>query len=94
MLYEVITEVTVAEVQRSLVRQFDSNFLFSRNGGSFSYGGVSGGATFPDAIFNGVAGDGRVPVFEPGSGNGALVGPVVKEVVTDPSIASKGLFVV
>ena len=38
---QVMLEVTVAEVQRSLVRQFDSNFLFTRNGGSFTYGGVS-----------------------------------------------------
>lgn len=87
---QVMLEVTVAEVQRSLVRQFDSNFLFTRNGGSFTYGGVSGGATFPDAIFTGLEGDGRAPVF--GSDNGALVGPVVKEVVTDPSIDTKGLF--
>lgn len=53
---QVMLEVTVAEVQRSLVRQFDSNFIFAHNGGSFSFGGVTNGASFPDAVFNGVEG--------------------------------------
>jgi len=88
---QVMLEVTVAEVQRSLVRQFDSNFLFTRNGGSFTYGGVSGGATFPDLLVaDPVLGDVRVPVF--GSNNGALAGSAMKEVLTNPAIDNKGLF--
>lgn len=88
---QVMLEVTVAEVQRSLVRQFDSNFIFAHNGGSFSFGGVTNGASFPDAVFNGVGGDGRIPVFD--TTNGALVGPAVTEFAPNPlNIDGKGLF--
>ncbi len=36
---QVMLEVTVAEVQRSLVRRFDSNFHFFQSNGNFSWGG-------------------------------------------------------
>ncbi|AUI86828.1 pilus assembly protein CpaC [Vibrio azureus] len=40
---QVTLEVTVAEVQRSLVRRFDSNFHFFQKGGDFSWGGTTTG---------------------------------------------------
>ncbi len=39
---QVMLEVTVAEVQRSLVRRFDSNFHFFQSNGNFSWGDVRG----------------------------------------------------
>ena len=40
---QVMLEVTVAEVQRSLVRKFDANFhFFQTSGSNFSWGGASG----------------------------------------------------
>ncbi|MEF1187323.1 pilus assembly protein N-terminal domain-containing protein, partial [Vibrio sinaloensis] len=45
---QVMLEVTVAEVQRSLVRKFDSNFHFFESNGSFSWGGTSAGAIIDD----------------------------------------------
>ncbi len=47
---QVMLEVTVAEVQRSLVRKFDANFHFFEQNGSFSWGGTSAGATLPTAV--------------------------------------------
>ncbi len=42
---QVMIEVTVAEVQRSLVRRFDSNFHFFEGNGKFSWGQHLRGAT-------------------------------------------------
>ncbi|KJY85008.1 pilus assembly protein CpaC [Vibrio galatheae] len=49
---QVMLEVTVAEVQRSLVRKFDANFNFFQSSGSkFNWGGVNGpGAILTDTI--------------------------------------------
>ncbi|ENM5730488.1 type II and III secretion system protein family protein [Vibrio mimicus] len=54
---QVMLEVTVAEVQRSLVRRFDSNFHFFEKNGNFSWGGTSAGGIIDD--IGGVVG----PVF-------------------------------
>ncbi|MBL4259766.1 type II and III secretion system protein family protein [Vibrio fluvialis] len=54
---QVMIEVTVAEVQRSLVRRFDSNFHFFQNNGKFSWGGTSAGG-YIDDIAGGIG-----PVF-------------------------------
>ncbi|WP_394135951.1 type II and III secretion system protein family protein [Aliivibrio fischeri] len=45
---QVMLEVTVAEVQRSLVRRFDSNFHFFQNSGNFSWGATSAGGIIDD----------------------------------------------
>lgn len=45
---QVMLEVTVAEVQRSLVRKFDSNFHFFESNGNFSWGATSAGAIIDD----------------------------------------------
>ncbi|MDC5703311.1 type II and III secretion system protein family protein [Vibrio europaeus] len=44
---QVLLEVTVAEVQRSLVRKFDANFQFLQQSGNFSWGGTSAGGSLP-----------------------------------------------
>lgn len=44
---QVMLEVTVAEVQRSLVRKFDANFHFLQQSGDFSWGGTSAGGSLP-----------------------------------------------
>lgn len=45
--HQIMLEVTVAEVQRSLIREFDSNFVFARNNSNWTWGGVNGGASIP-----------------------------------------------
>ena len=55
---QVMLEVTVAEVQRSLVRRFDSNFHFFNADGNWGLGGTSAGGVIDD-ITNGVIG----PIF-------------------------------
>ncbi|MGF1703664.1 pilus assembly protein N-terminal domain-containing protein, partial [Photobacterium makurazakiensis] len=45
--HQIMLEVTVAEVQRTLVREFDSNFVFARNNSNWTWGGVNGGASIP-----------------------------------------------
>ncbi|AIW17940.1 type II and III secretion system protein family protein [Vibrio coralliilyticus] len=44
---QVMLEVTVAEVQRTLVRKFDANFNFFQSSGELSWGGTSSGLTNP-----------------------------------------------
>ncbi|MFS1865897.1 type II and III secretion system protein family protein [Vibrio breoganii] len=47
---QVMLEVTVAEVQRSLVRRFDSNFHFFQQSGDFTWGVTSAGAGIAPGI--------------------------------------------
>ncbi|MBU2898568.1 type II and III secretion system protein family protein [Vibrio hepatarius] len=47
---QVMLEVTVAEVQRSLVRKFDANFHFFQQSGDISWGGTSAGASLPTTL--------------------------------------------
>ncbi|OBT06585.1 pilus assembly protein CpaC [Vibrio sp. UCD-FRSSP16_10] len=46
---QVMLEVTVAEVQRSLVRRFDSNFRFFQQSGDFTWGLTTAGAGIGEA---------------------------------------------
>ncbi|MGR2769432.1 type II and III secretion system protein family protein [Photobacterium ganghwense] len=86
--HQIMLEVTVAEVQRSLVREFDSKFIFARNGSNWTWGGVNGGASFPDAISDSGT---RFPVFD--SSNGGVIGPVIDEIAPNPlNIDDNGLF--
>ncbi|MBY6196597.1 type II and III secretion system protein family protein [Vibrio hangzhouensis] len=54
---QVMLEVTVAEVQRSLVRRFDSDFHFFNQNGNFGWGATSGGAIIDEV------GGGIGPIF-------------------------------
>lgn len=55
---QVMLEVTVAEVQRSLVRKFDANFHFFQQNGKFGWGGTSGGGLIDDLEVGGIG-----PIF-------------------------------
>lgn len=46
---QVMLEVSVAEVQRTLVRRFGANFNFFENNGSFGWGGTSVGSSLESA---------------------------------------------
>jgi len=70
---QVMLEVTVAEVQRTLVRRFDANFhFFQTSGGEFNWGGTSAGGVIDD--IGGVIG----PVFNaPGVESTGLLGTFI-----------------
>jgi len=81
-------EVKVAEILRTELRRLDVRFNSILTGSNnWKWGGVNGGATFPDALFN--PGSVRVPVFD----NDAPFGPVIDEFApNDLFIADKGFF--
>jgi len=84
---QVMLEVKVAEISRTELKRLDVRFNTIFTGSSqWNFGGVNGGATFPDANFDGI---GRVPVFR----NPAPIGPVIDEFVpNDLVIGDKGFF--
>ena len=83
---QVMLEVKVAEISRTELKRLDVRFNSIFTGSSqWNFGGVNGGATFPDAIFD----EGRVPVFA----NPAPFGPAVDEFApNDMVIGDKGFF--
>ncbi len=87
---QVMLDVKVAEVQRTLVKRLGIQFdAFGNDGGKLKIGAVQGGANFPDAVIKDpVLGDVRIPVFS----DGTPTGPMVKEFATSPSIEDIGIF--
>jgi pilus assembly protein CpaC len=97
---QVMLEVKVAEIARTELKRLDAQFNAFHSGGKVSWGGVNGGATFPDVVFpevtlpNGSGGtftipEGRRPVFD----GVAPWGPAIDEFApTDMVIEDKGLF--
>lgn len=87
---QVMLDVKVAEVQRTLVKRLGIQFdAFGTDGGKLKLGAVQGGADFPDAVISDPQlGDVRIPVFE----DGTPTGPMVKEFATSPSIEDIGIF--
>ncbi|MFC3283391.1 type II and III secretion system protein family protein [Litchfieldella rifensis] len=87
---QVMLDVKVAEVSRSLVKRLEANFnVFNVGSSALRLGAVKGGATFPDAEFTGPGGDGRIPVF----GGNTPIGPVIKEFAPNMgSIEDTGIF--
>ena len=87
-VHQVMLEVKVAEIQRTELKRLDVRFNAIFTGSSqWNFGGVNGGATFPDVEFepSGV----RIPVF----GNPAPHGPVIDEFAPgDLLIQDKGFF--
>ena len=85
---QVMLEVKVAEIARTELREMDMQFNGIDIGSSrWSFGGVNGGASFPDAIFppNNL----RVPIFD----EAAPFGPVIDEFLPNPmSISDNGFF--
>ncbi|HMB72415.1 MAG TPA: type II and III secretion system protein family protein, partial [Gammaproteobacteria bacterium] len=85
---QVMLEVKIAEIARSELREMDMQFNGIDVGSSkWNFGGVNGGATFPDALFE--PGNVRVPVFA----QDAPFGPVIDEFLpNDMSIRDTGFF--
>ena len=85
---QVMLEVKVAEISRTELRRLDVRFNAILQGSDrWKFGGVNGGATFPDATFP--PGDLRAPVFD----NLAPFGPAVDEFApNDLFIENQGLF--
>jgi pilus assembly protein CpaC len=86
---QVMLEVKVAEISRTELKRLNAQFNGIRVGDkNWNFGGVNGGATFPDAEFNAPV-NGRLPVF----GELAPYGPVIDEFAPSPmSIQNQGLF--
>ena len=86
---QVMLEVKVAEISRTELKRLEPNFnAFGRNG-NWSFGGVNGGASFPDAIF-GTEGL-RAPVI--GGASNLPVGPAADEFrPNDLLIHNQGVF--
>ncbi|WP_435100891.1 type II and III secretion system protein family protein [Arhodomonas sp. AD133] len=73
---QVMLDVKVAEVSRTLVKRLNIQFDAFNSGTPWKLGAVNGGARFPDAEFaDGVGSSARVPVF----GDGTPIGPAVDE---------------
>lgn len=85
---QVMLEVKVAEISRTELRRLDVRFnSILKNSSDWTWGGVNGGATFPDALFQ--PDDVRIPVFD----GVAPLGPVIDEFApNDLAIADKGFF--
>ena len=85
---QVMLEVKVAEISRTELKRLDMQFnaLIQRSS-RWNWGGVNGGAAFPDAVFT--EENARVPVFD----NEAPFGPAIDEFApNDMSISDQGLF--
>ena len=84
---QVMLQVKVAEVRRDLGRKLQSQLSTLSNSGNWVFGGVSGGATFPDAE---LGADGlRLPIFTDGN----PLGPVFDEFAPNPAaISNTGIF--
>ncbi|MGI9391404.1 MAG: type II and III secretion system protein family protein [Boseongicola sp.] len=87
---QVMLEVKVAEIARTELKTLDVRFnTILRGSERWNWGGVNGGATFPDALFGND--EFRVPV--PGFDGNAPLGPVIDEFMPNPlEIADKGFF--
>jgi pilus assembly protein CpaC len=90
--HQVMLQVRIAEVNREAIRNLNAQMNATHNRGNWVGGGVNGGATFPDAIFD--PGDVRIPIFGDGSNaNGNPIGPVFDEFMPNPAaISNTGLF--
>lgn len=87
---QVMLEIKVAEMSRSLARQFNSSFNMIRFGNQTQAGAVAGGATFPNAL---TPNNLEVPVFGALDGSSRLIGPVVNKFQPNtPTIQGTGLF--
>lgn len=87
---QVMLEVKVAEISRSLVRKLDINFSAFSAKSDWKLGAVNGGATFPDALITDpVLGDVRVPLLS----NSGIWGPAASEFApTAGAIGNTGAF--
>jgi pilus assembly protein CpaC len=85
---QVMLEIRIAEIARTELRRLNTQFNSFHLGGEWNYGGVNGGAAFPDVEFNAPI-NGRLPVFD----GLAPWGPAIDEFAPlDMSIGGQGLF--
>src|SRR5215207_9954537 len=89
---QVMLQVRVAEVRCDAVKHLNAQMNALSNNGQWVAGGVNGGATFPDAIFD--PGKVRIPIFGDGTrAGGNPIGPVFDEFMPNAqSIGGAGLF--
>jgi len=90
--HQVMLKVTVAEMSRNTMKKMGVKFnALGVGDNNWDVGGVNGGATFPDALFED---DLRVPIFNsPPPIQSPILGPVIDEFMpNDISIEDKGLF--
>ncbi|MBB3189250.1 type II and III secretion system protein family protein [Halomonas cerina] len=87
---QVMLDVKVAEVSRSLIKRLEANFnVFNVGSNALSLGATKGGARFPDAVFDGIADGSRIPVL----GGGSVIGPAVDEFApATATIEDAGIF--
>jgi pilus assembly protein CpaC len=90
--HEVMLSIKVAEIARTELKRISAKFNALSNGSQFwTFGGVNGGATFPDAHFE--PGNVRVPIFGDASGTKPVIGPVIDEFAPDDIVLQdQGLF--
>jgi pilus assembly protein CpaC len=85
---QVMLEVKVAEINRAELRRMNAQFNGVNLSNKWTFGGVNGGATFPDVVFNSPI-NGRLPVFD----RIAPWGPAIDEFApVDMAIPNQGLF--
>ncbi len=86
---QVMLEIKVAEIARDILKRFESNTNLLHFGDKFNIDAVSGGASFPDALFGTDALE--IPVFGGDAANN-LVGPSIAEIQRNaPTIDATGL---
>jgi len=86
---QVMLDVKVAEVQRTLVKRLNIQFSAFNSDSPWKIGAVKGGASFPDALFQTPLGEVRLPVFP----DGTPLGPMIEELApTTPTIQDAGIF--
>lgn len=85
---QVMLDVKVAEVSRSLIKRLDIQFDFINIDSDLKFGGVNGGANFPDALFE--PGNTRIPAI---GGARTPIGPMIDEFAPVPhTIEDVGIF--
>jgi pilus assembly protein CpaC len=95
---QVMLEIKVAEVQRSVLKKLGiSTTIFSPQG-RWGFGAVKGGAQFPNADFGGTALDGGIPLIGPNTGTNLPHNPIVGPLLdlfepATPKISDAGLFI-
>jgi len=87
---QVMLEVKVAEINRTVLKTMGIDFLAINPGGRWKIGAVNGGATFPNALdANGLL----TPIFGSLTPDSGLIGPALDQFEpNDLSINDKGLF--
>ena len=92
--HQVMLEVKIAEVSRTMMQQMGINLAAFSAGRPFKVGAVNGGSSFPDAL---TSSGQNVPLFPNDQSwtnlNDATIGPAIQQFSpTTPTVAGAGLF--